>query len=199
MSRFAPICAAVTCVILSACVAVPENHGSPGVAPGQPATPQRPASTFDWVAERSRIVRGLSGFPGVTHRVRDDGALQLLLPGADAFPQDGEEPGAELRKRLDRIAEVLAPVPETEVHVFGHTDSLASELHNLQLSIRRAENVADHLRSRGIALARLRADGKGESEPVADNATEAGRALNRRVEIVVKAPPPIVADAPPRR
>lgn len=197
MSRFAPICAAVTCVILSACTTVPESSRPTGAGYGQATETGKPA--FDWAAERERILRDLGGFPGVAPHVRDDGALQLLLPGADAFPENGDEPTAELRFRLDRIANVLAPVPQTAIHIFGHTDSLASELHNLQLSIRRAENIADHLRLRGVALVRLHPDGKGESEPIADNATEDGRARNRRVEIIVKPPRSTVADSSPGR
>lgn len=131
-------------------------------------------------------MKGLSEARDVALQVRDDGALQLLLPGADAFSRGGEEPKASLRDALDRIAAVLAPMTATDVQIFGHTDSMASELHNLQLSIRRAEKVAEYLRIRGVALSRLRADGKGESEPIADNRTEEGRAKNRRVEIVVR-------------
>ncbi|WP_332671566.1 OmpA family protein [Aromatoleum sp.] len=131
-------------------------------------------------------MKGLSGLGDIALEVRDDGALQLLLPGADAFSRGGEEPKASLRDTLDRIAAVLAPMTATDIQIFGHTDSMASELHNLQLSIRRAEKVAEHLRMHGVALSRLRADGKGESEPIADNRTEEGRAKNRRVEIVVR-------------
>ena len=131
-------------------------------------------------------MKGLSGTSDITLQVHEDGTLQMLLPGADAFARGGAEPQASLRMALDRIASVLTVVPGTSIQIFGHTDSLASELHNLELSIRRAETVAEHLRDRGVALARLHADGKGESEPIADNRTEAGRALNRRVEILVR-------------
>lgn len=199
MSRFAPICVAAACVILSACATAPENSRRAAAPHGPRTETGEPMPAFDWVAERGRILRDLAGFPGVISRVRDDGALQLLLPGADAFAVDGEEPNAEFHSRLDRIGDVLAPAAETEIHIFGHTDSLASELHNLQLSIRRAEHIADRLRIRGVALVRLHPDGKGESEPIADNATEDGRARNRRVEIVVKPPRAAVANGSPGR
>ena len=74
-------------------------------------------------------------------------------------------------------------------HVVGHTDSQGSEMHNLQLSIGRAEAVADHLRRRGIALERLSADGRGEADPLTSNASETGRARNRRVELQLRAMP----------
>lgn len=189
MSRFNAIGATIACALLSACTTAP-GIIEPGAAANFPAetVPFRkkaePAS--DWAAERTRIMKGLSGSSDIALQVREDGALQLLLPGANAFSRGGEEPKAPLRSALDRIAAVLAPAHTTDIEIFGHTDSMASELHNLQLSIRRAENVAEHLRLRGVALARLRPDGKGESEPIADNRTEDGRARNRRVEILVR-------------
>jgi len=194
MSRFKATSAAIACALLSACTTTPqtaetavtvEREAAVAPAPSVPARKKAGRST-DWASERARIMKGLSGSRDIALQVREDGALQLLLPGADAFSRGGEEPKAPLRLALDRIAAVLAPVSATDIEIFGHTDSIASELHNLQLSIRRAENVAEYLRIRGISLARLRADGKGESEPIADNGTEDGRAKNRRVEILVR-------------
>jgi outer membrane protein OmpA-like peptidoglycan-associated protein len=79
---------------------------------------------------------------------------------------------------------VLGEQPDWKLVVEGHTDALASEAHNLQLSQARAASVVAFLVSRGIGLSRLEAKGLGESQPVADNATELGRARNRRVELV---------------
>lgn len=140
----------------------------------------------DWNAERARITHALSGASDLSVIARNDGNLQLLIPGADAFARDGVEPRAGLRATLEHIAAVLNETPETEILVVGHTDAAGSELHNMQLSIRRAEAVVEYLRTHGIALTRLQADGRGESEPFADNGTEAGRAKNRRVEIIVR-------------
>lgn len=189
MSPFQALSAVAAFAFLSACATEPEVTEPEVTAPPQrdaPPAPKKARPVSDWPAERGHIMKGLSGSGDITLQVRDDGALQLLLPGADAFSRGGEEPKASLRDALDRIATVLAPMTATDIQIFGHTDSMASELHNLQLSIRRAEKVAEHLRVRGVALSRLRADGKGESEPIADNRTEEGRAKNRRVEIVVR-------------
>lgn len=189
MTPFKALSAVTAFALLSGCATSPQVAEPDVVAPpGQEASPglRKAGPTIDWSSERGRIVKGLSGSHDIALQVRDDGALQLLLPGADAFSRGGEEPKASLRDALDRIAAVLAPMTATDLQIFGHTDSMASELHNLQLSIRRAEKVAEYLRVRGIALSRLRADGKGESEPIADNRTEEGRAENRRVEIVVR-------------
>ena len=71
----------------------------------------------------------------------------------------------------------------------GHTDSVGSDAYNQALSLARAESVKAYLVSQGIPAARIKTEGKGESQPVADNATAEGRAKNRRVEIdVVVAP-----------
>jgi outer membrane protein OmpA-like peptidoglycan-associated protein len=70
------------------------------------------------------------------------------------------------------------------IEVAGHTDSRGSDAYNIKLSQRRAEAVRDYLISKGIAADRLSAKGYGESQPVADNATDEGRFKNRRVELV---------------
>ncbi|NMF90487.1 OmpA family protein [Aromatoleum petrolei] len=140
----------------------------------------------DWSAERARITRALAGAGDLSVIARNDGNLQILIPGAEAFARDGIEPRSSLRATLDRISDVLNETPGTEILVIGHTDGVGSELHNMQLSIRRAEAVVEYMRVRGIALTRLQADGRGETEPFADNGTEAGRAKNRRVEIIVR-------------
>lgn len=178
------LCAAVA--LLSACA----TPASPPVDTPPPPAPARAPSgnlpKVDWAGERSRISRALSGAPDLSVIVRNDESLQLLIPGAEAFARDGVEPRPGLTATLERIAAVLAERPETEILVLGHTDGAGSELHNMQLSIRRAEAVAEYLRARGVALTRLQADGRGETEPFADNGSETGRAKNRRVEIIVR-------------
>ena len=85
---------------------------------------------------------------------------------------------------LDRAAFTLQQWGNVKVEVAGHTDSWSDDAHNLSLSQRRAETVRAYLVSRGVAADRLSARGYGESRPIADNATEIGRAQNRRVELV---------------
>ena len=71
-----------------------------------------------------------------------------------------------------------------KVEVAGHTDSIGTDSYNMGLSLRRANAVRDYLISKGIAAENLTAKGYGESQPVADNQTAAGRFKNRRVELV---------------
>ncbi|MFW5828370.1 MAG: OmpA family protein, partial [Alkalispirochaeta sp.] len=87
--------------------------------------------------------------------------------------------------RLDAIAEVLASVPEGVFLITGHTADVGSEESQRVLSEERARRIADGLIARGIAPGALRYEGRGGTEPVGDNTTDAGRAANRRVEIRV--------------
>lgn len=88
------------------------------------------------------------------------------------------------KPQLDQIAALLKKDPSLKLTVTGHTDNQGSDAYNLDLSKRRADAVAASLTADyGITADRLKTQGKGASQPVADNATEAGRAKNRRVEL----------------
>lgn len=88
---------------------------------------------------------------------------------------------------LSEFAESMKDFPDTKVLIVGHTDSKGSASYNQSLSERRAESASDFMRQRGLSSDRLIIEGKGESEPVATNETEAGRQQNRRVEIAIYA------------
>ncbi len=85
---------------------------------------------------------------------------------------------------LDNVAASLAAYPEVKVEIQGHTDSSGSAAYNLDISSRRAASVKEYLVRQGIATDRLTAVGYGEDLPLANNETKAGRATNRRVELV---------------
>lgn len=93
------------------------------------------------------------------------------------------KPGAYTE--INRVAEVLVKYPQTVIQVAGHTDSTGSEVYNQQLSERRATSVQNALINQGVAAARMQTVGFGESQPIADNSTEAGRQLNRRVVVTI--------------
>ncbi len=92
------------------------------------------------------------------------------------------KPGAG--RDLDRLAQALKDNPNTKVKIEGFTDSVGSDSYNQALSERRAQAVADALRTRGVSGDRVEAEGLGKEFPVATNDTPAGRQQNRRVEIV---------------
>ena len=85
---------------------------------------------------------------------------------------------------LDDIIALLEKIPEVKLEVQGHTDIVGTEDYNQKLSEDRAHSVTDYMESKGIAADRLRAIGFGTRMPLADNVTDAGRAKNRRVELI---------------
>jgi OOP family OmpA-OmpF porin len=121
-------------------------------------------------------------------RVKDDLAERLENEGkvdlyGIYFDTDKATLKAESEGTLNQVLSLLKAKPELRIAIAGHTDSQASDVYNLDLSKRRAQSVVKWLTDKGIAANRLEAQGFGESQPVADNDSAAGRALNRRVEI----------------
>ena len=89
-----------------------------------------------------------------------------------------------------RLAQVVGPYLQQAVRVSGYTDNVGAPAFNLDLSQRRARAIAEVLREQGVSDAQLTVNGYGEDNPVASNATEAGRRLNRRVELLFTAEAP---------
>jgi outer membrane protein OmpA-like peptidoglycan-associated protein len=96
---------------------------------------------------------------------------------------------------IQNLAKSLKDNPDTDVTIIGHTDNSGSDEYNNRLSERRAEAVKTFTINQGIGASRINTRGKGESEPIADNSTEEGKAKNRRVEIVIVANEKMKADA----
>ncbi len=112
----------------------------------------------------------------------DGTGILVSLPDV-TFAVDSTTISPSFRAALDEVAASLQKYPNSLVDVMGHTDSTGSDSYNLDLSRRRAESVKGYLVMRGVSSARVETIGYGEQYPRADNATEQGRALNRRVEI----------------
>lgn len=111
------------------------------------------------------------------------------------FGFDRSDLNASARNSLDKLINVLQKYPDTNIEIIGHTDSKGSDEYNQRLSERRANAVADYLRSSGISSGRLKTRGMGEADPIATNETEEGRSQNRRVEFVITANQKMVEDA----
>lgn len=123
----------------------------------------------DLVTECSQIEAAVPGCGSIVHGINFDFDSAAIRPESEPL--------------LDALYTGLKDAAESEISIIGHTSSEGSEAYNKELSTRRAESVVAALAARGIDAARLSAEGLGESRPIADNTTEAGRSLNRRVEI----------------
>jgi outer membrane protein OmpA-like peptidoglycan-associated protein len=114
---------------------------------------------------------------------RSGDQLVLNMPSNITFDVDQSSLKPEFIPTLNSVAIVLRKYNQTLVDVYGHTDSTGDANHNLDLSNRRAEAVYTYLAGQGLDPRRFEVVGLGETQPIASNDTEAGRALNRRVEI----------------
>lgn len=111
---------------------------------------------------------------------------QLLADRNIQFATGSATIRSESHELLDELAAASLTCPDAQIQVAGHTDSVGADDSNLRLSQRRAESVAAHLASKSVDPKHLVARGYGESRPVGDNRTAAGRAKNRRIELSVQ-------------
>ena len=116
---------------------------------------------------------------------RQGDELVLRMPAGITFPVDRYDIQPQFQSTLDQVAQTLSSYDQTYIDVLGHTDSTGSDAYNQTLSDRRAQSVADYLAGHGVTRARIGVRGYGESQPIASNDTDPGRAENRRVEIKV--------------
>ncbi len=150
------------------------------------------------------VVGGLAGGSIGRYMDNQEAAMRQQLAGVEAaniqrnadvlavtfkadmlFDSDSSSLKAGAYDEISRVAQVLVQYPQTSITIAGHTDSRGTEAYNQQLSERRAQVVKNALAGQGVNPARLTVVGYGESRPVADNGTESGRQLNRRVEITI--------------
>ena len=96
---------------------------------------------------------------------------------------------------IAKLVETLNKEPDTDILVLGHTDNVGTLAANQKVSEGRAKSVRDYAVSQGLAASRIKTEGKNYSEPIEDNDTDAGRAANRRVEIVIVANDKMQEDA----
>ena len=122
---------------------------------------------------------------GVNVTQTADNQLKLEIPSDISFDPGRYDIKPNLRPVLDRFATTLNQNPVTNITIIGHTDNTGSDAVNNPLSVNRAAATRDYLVARGVASNRIAIDGRGSREPIADNATTAGRDMNRRVEIFV--------------
>lgn len=117
--------------------------------------------------------------------------LLITMTGQTAFDFDSTTIKPGFYTTMDKIANILVRYGKTQLTIIGHTDNVGSHQYNQTLSERRAKAVNDYLLNKGVLVQRLVFLGRGETSPRDSNATEEGRRLNRRVEIIIE---PIVAE-----
>ncbi len=121
--------------------------------------------------------------------------IAITFDSGILFGFDSDRLLPEAQSNLELLTQSLEDYPETNVLVLGHTDAVGADSYNQKLSERRAEAAARFLMGKGLEDARIERRGLGETEPVADNDTEEGQALNRRVEIAIFASEELQAEA----
>ena len=158
------------------------------------------------------IVGGVAG--GVIGNKMDKQAKDIkeALPGAQVervgegikitlsenmvnFAFNSAELTSSAKTNLDKLATVLINNPDTNINIYGHTDNKGTAQVNQKISENRANSVKNYLISKGIASSRMITMGRGFSEPIASNDTDAGRAQNRRVKFAITANEEMIKDA----
>ena len=112
--------------------------------------------------------------------------LRVTLPQDLLFATDSTTLRADLLEDLRAVAKNLNDYPNSDVGIVGHTDSVGEASYNQNLSQRRAQAVTSVLQNSGVSGGRLQINGQGENQPIASNDSAAGRAQNRRVDIIIR-------------
>ena len=137
--------------------------------------------------QRAEMEQATAG-TGIGISQTTDNQLKVDIPADVSFDVGRYAIKPNMRPLLDRLASTLNQHPVTTVTIVGHTDSTGSDAVNDPLSINRAASTRDYLVQRGVSAQRIAVDGRGSRQPVADNSTASGRAMNRRVEIFIAEP-----------
>jgi outer membrane protein OmpA-like peptidoglycan-associated protein len=111
--------------------------------------------------------------------------IKITFDSGILFDIDKSNLQPAAKGNLTNLAGILNKYQDTEVLIEGHTDNTGSNDHNMDLSIRRSQSVANYLETQQVSPVRFRTMGYGEDQPIADNETVDGRSQNRRVEIAI--------------
>lgn len=180
---------ALLAALLGGCASqAPVADEASATATGTAPAPRKAAPAYDWRPVTDALAADI-GTDRFRVQAGPDATLQLTLQDDVAFASDSATPTARLAALLAPLGRILKQHPALRVRIVGHTDSTGREGYNMQLSRARAKAVRTALIDQvGIDPLRLDAEGRGESEPVADNDTPEGRARNRRVDLFLTPP-----------
>jgi outer membrane protein OmpA-like peptidoglycan-associated protein len=127
-----------------------------------------------------------ASIPGATVERVGEG-IQVTFASGLLFAYDSDVVLPAAQANLTELARSLNKYPDSQLLIVGHTDSDGSDAYNQGLSQRRSDAAAAYLATQGVARSRIQTSGRGETEPVATNDTDAGKQQNRRVEVAIYA------------
>ncbi|WP_322995647.1 OmpA family protein [Castellaniella sp.] len=142
---------------------------------------------YNWKAIKGDVEQSGASSLGVAVIEMPDGTLKVNIPSNVSFDTNQSTLKPALLPVLDSVARALNQHPELRAKAIGYTDSTGNNSINLPLSQRRAQAVTQYLAGQGVAQGRLMTEGLGSANPIGDNNTTQGRALNRRVELFLYA------------
>jgi outer membrane protein OmpA-like peptidoglycan-associated protein len=142
------------------------------------------ASAGAYMDKQERELRAATAGTGI-EVARNGDQIALTMPSNVTFAVNSAEIMPGFYQSLDDVSNTLVNYPSTAVDIIGHASSDGDDAYNQALSERRANSVKGYLINHGVVPVRLQAYGMGETQPIADNSTEAGRRANRRVEIIL--------------
>ncbi len=143
---------------------------------------------YNWSNIKKDVEQSGASELGVSVTEMPDGSLRVNLPSHVSFAVGQANLSPQLYPVLDSVARAMQQHPDLRAIALGYTDSTGSAQVNERLSQQRAEAVTRYLNQHGVASGRLIAQGRGPSDPIGNNATEEGRAQNRRVELYLYMP-----------
>lgn len=170
---------AFVALTLSACATTPP--------PPEPAPPvqEQPTPAQIWQQQRTELMQELRANPFLSVTEHGNGDVLVQIRSAGAYRRGKAMFSDELGKVLGEIATAVRSRDTLRVKLIGHTDSAGSAEGNLRLSTERAEAVRELFVSTGVDAARIEAVGVGADEPIAPNTSAEGRAVNRRVDVLI--------------
>ena len=136
-----------------------------------------------------------TALPGAQVERVGEGIRLVLGENAVRFDTNKSTLTSSAKANLDKLVPVFNQYPDTNIQIYGYTDSTGSAEYNLKLSEQRAASVKTYLATKGISSARFNTSGLGIADPIATNDTPEGRSQNRRVEFAITANEKMVEDA----
>ena len=140
-----------------------------------------------YLDNKEKKLRAQMAGTGVEVGRNPDGSVQLIMPGSITFDTNKSNIKPNFYGTLNKVAQTLAEDNKSAILVTGYTDNTGNDSIYIPLSQARAQSVKNYLASQGVSSSRIDAQGLGSSNPIASNATAAGKEQNRRVEISIYA------------